>query len=78
MSTNFCEFDMTLLQKKRVIGEEVVGFTKGYGGNFGGFDLKNGDNNNHFLGLNNGGFSSALPTTMTGSEVHMIKFSSLS
>uniref|UniRef100_A0A803N6A2 Uncharacterized protein n=1 Tax=Chenopodium quinoa TaxID=63459 RepID=A0A803N6A2_CHEQI len=58
---------LTSFKKKRVIGEETIGFSKGYNGHFGGFDLKNGDNYNQFLAFNNGGFS-VLPTTTSGSE----------
>uniref|UniRef100_A0A803MH39 Uncharacterized protein n=2 Tax=Chenopodium quinoa TaxID=63459 RepID=A0A803MH39_CHEQI len=58
---------LTSFKKKRVIGEETVGFSKGYNGHFGGFDMKNGDNYNQFLAFNNGGFS-ALSTTINGSE----------
>lgn len=62
-----------MLQKKRVIGEEAVGFSKGYNGNFGGFDPKNGDNYNHYLALNHGGFSSN-HTINNGSEVHIFVY----
>ncbi|KMS98386.1 hypothetical protein BVRB_4g093380 [Beta vulgaris subsp. vulgaris] len=56
------DFSTLSFKKKKMIGEETstVGFSKGYNSNFGGFDLKNGDND--YLPFN-GGFSAHATTT---------------